>query len=39
MDKFLYDTQKFPAVPAVPTVTAHAYRQGGKLSVLQVEEQ
>ena len=34
MDKFLYDTQKFPAVPAVPTVTAHAYRQGGKLSIL-----
>jgi len=34
MDKFLYDTQKFPAVPAVPTVTAHAYRQGRKLSIL-----
>lgn len=34
MDKFLYNTQKFPAVSGVPTVTAHAYRKGDQLSVL-----
>jgi hypothetical protein len=34
MDRFLFNTQKFPAVPGVPTVTVHAYRQSDKLSIL-----